>query len=76
MYDRVRTIAPQGVDAALDASGRGEIPDSIELVGSPARVLTLVACDAADTGIQVLLRTVRPRRILLCARRHVRRAAP
>ncbi|MFF2519105.1 zinc-binding dehydrogenase [Streptomyces sp. NPDC058086] len=50
---RVRAIAPQGVDAVLDASGRGEIPDSIELAGGPASVLTLVAFDAADTGIQV-----------------------
>ncbi|MGW1757630.1 NADP-dependent oxidoreductase [Streptomyces mirabilis] len=53
LVDRVRAIAPQGVDAVLDASGRGEIPDSIALAGGPARVLTLVAFDAADTGIQV-----------------------
>ncbi|WP_329372707.1 NADP-dependent oxidoreductase [Streptomyces sp. NBC_01483] len=53
LVDRVRAIAPQGVDAVLDASGRGEIPASIELAGGPARVLTLVAFDAADTGIQV-----------------------
>ncbi|MEU1034801.1 NADP-dependent oxidoreductase [Streptomyces mirabilis] len=53
LVDRVRAIAPQGVDAVLDASGRGEIPDSIDLAGGPARVLTLVAFDAADTGIQV-----------------------
>ncbi|MFD5752514.1 NADP-dependent oxidoreductase [Streptomyces sp. NPDC127033] len=53
LVGRVRAIAPQGVDAVLDASGRGEIPASIELAGGPARVLTLVAFDAADTGIQV-----------------------
>ncbi|WP_405876838.1 NADP-dependent oxidoreductase [Streptomyces sp. NBC_01136] len=53
LVDRVRAIAPQGVDAVLDASGRGEIPASIELAGGPSRVLTLVAFDAADTGIQV-----------------------
>ncbi|MFD9284319.1 NADP-dependent oxidoreductase [Streptomyces mirabilis] len=53
LVDRVRAIATQGVDAVLDASGRGEIPDSIELAGGPARVLTLVAFDAVDTGIQV-----------------------
>lgn len=53
LADRVRAIAPEGVDAVLDASGRGEIPVSIELTGNPARVLTLVAFDAADTGIQV-----------------------
>jgi NADPH:quinone reductase-like Zn-dependent oxidoreductase len=53
LLDRVRAIAPRGVDAVLDASGRGEIPLSIELAGGPERVLTLVAFDAAATGIQV-----------------------
>jgi NADPH:quinone reductase-like Zn-dependent oxidoreductase len=51
--ERVRALAPLGVHAVLDASGRGEIPLSIELAGGPERVLTLVAFDAADTGIQV-----------------------
>jgi len=53
LAERVRAVAPDGVDAVLDASGRGEIPLSIELTGNPARVLTLVAFDAAGTGIQV-----------------------
>jgi NADPH:quinone reductase-like Zn-dependent oxidoreductase len=53
LLERVRSVAPQGVDAVLDASGRGEIPMSIQLTGKPERVLTLVAFDAADTGIQV-----------------------
>jgi NADPH:quinone reductase-like Zn-dependent oxidoreductase len=53
LLERVRSIAPQGVDAVLDASGRGEIPVSIQLTGTPERVLTLVAFDAADTGIQI-----------------------
>lgn len=53
LAERVRAVAPQGVDAVLDASGRGEIPLSIELTGNPARVLTLVAFDAAGTGIQI-----------------------
>jgi NADPH:quinone reductase-like Zn-dependent oxidoreductase len=53
LLDRIREAAPQGVDAVLDASGRGEIPLSIELTGNPARVLSLVAFDAADTGIQL-----------------------
>jgi NADPH:quinone reductase-like Zn-dependent oxidoreductase len=53
LLERIRAIAPNGVDAVLDASGRGEIPLSIELARGPDRVLTLVAFDAADTGIQV-----------------------
>lgn len=51
LLERVRDIGT--VDAVLDASGRGEIPMSIELTGDPARVLTLVAFDAADSGIQI-----------------------
>ena len=53
LLERVRSLAPQRVDAVLDASGRGEIPMSIELTGDPERVLTIVAVDAADTGIQI-----------------------
>jgi NADPH:quinone reductase-like Zn-dependent oxidoreductase len=53
LLQRVRSAAPRGVDAVLDASGRGEIPMSVQLTGTPERVLTLVAFDAADTGIQV-----------------------
>ncbi|WP_327426124.1 MULTISPECIES: NADP-dependent oxidoreductase [unclassified Streptomyces] len=53
LVERVRAISPQGVDAVLDASGRGEIPDSIELAGGPSRVLSLVAFDAAGSGIQI-----------------------
>lgn len=53
LLERVRAAAPQGVDAVLDASGRGEIPMSIELTGDPTRVLSLVAFDAADTGIRL-----------------------
>jgi NADPH:quinone reductase-like Zn-dependent oxidoreductase len=52
LLERVLSIAPQGVDAVLDASGRGEIPVSIKLAGGPDRVLTLVAFDAA-AGIQI-----------------------
>ena len=52
LREGVRSLTPHGVDAVLDASGRGEIPLSIELTGDPERVLTLVGIDPADTGIQ------------------------
>jgi NADPH:quinone reductase-like Zn-dependent oxidoreductase len=55
LVDRVRAITPTGVDAVLDASGRGEIPASIELAGGPERVLTLVAFDSAASGIQIFV---------------------
>lgn len=35
LVERVRAVSPRGVDAVLDASGRGEIPDSIELMRRP-----------------------------------------
>jgi hypothetical protein len=41
------------IDRWETTSGRGEIPLSIELAGGPERVLTLVAFDAAATGIQI-----------------------
>ncbi|WP_405867760.1 zinc-binding dehydrogenase [Streptomyces sp. NBC_01515] len=44
---------PEGVNAVLDASGRGEIPASIDLAEGPGRVVTLVAFDAGNLGIQV-----------------------
>jgi NADPH:quinone reductase-like Zn-dependent oxidoreductase len=53
LLSRVRAMAPTGVDAVLDASGRGEIPLSIELAGGPDRVLTLVDFGAASTGVHV-----------------------
>jgi NADPH:quinone reductase-like Zn-dependent oxidoreductase len=46
---RVRELTP-GVDAVLDAAGRGVLPESVELAGGPERVLTLA--DAA--GAQAL----------------------
>jgi NADPH:quinone reductase-like Zn-dependent oxidoreductase len=53
LLERVLSTASQGVDAVLDASGWGELPISIKLTRGPDRVLTLVAFDAAATGIQI-----------------------
>jgi NADPH:quinone reductase-like Zn-dependent oxidoreductase len=51
LAERVRAISPDGVDAVLDASGRGELPVSIELAGGPQRVVTIAAYDSADYGV-------------------------
>jgi NADPH:quinone reductase-like Zn-dependent oxidoreductase len=49
LVERVRAVAPQGVDAAFDAAGRGDvIPDSIELTGGTDRVVTIA--DAIGAG--------------------------
>jgi NADPH:quinone reductase-like Zn-dependent oxidoreductase len=51
---RVREIAPGGIDAALDASGRGdELPVSVELAGGPERVLTIARFDDVPEGVTI-----------------------
>lgn len=43
LADRVRALAPDGVDAAIDAVGTDEaLAVSLELVADPARIVTLV----------------------------------
>jgi NADPH:quinone reductase-like Zn-dependent oxidoreductase len=41
MADRVRALAPGGVDLALDVAGSGVLPELIELAGSPEHVITI-----------------------------------
>ena len=38
---RVRALAPDGVDAALDVAGSGVLPELIELAGGPEQVVTI-----------------------------------
>jgi NADPH:quinone reductase-like Zn-dependent oxidoreductase len=52
LAERVRALAPEGVDAVLDASGRGELAVSVELAGGPERVITIAASDAAEHGVR------------------------
>lgn len=52
LADRVRAVAPQGVDAVFDAAGHDTLPASIELRGGTAdRVVTIAAPDAAEHGV-------------------------
>jgi len=41
LAERVRALAPDGVDVALDIAGSGVLPELIELAGSPEHVVTL-----------------------------------
>jgi NADPH:quinone reductase-like Zn-dependent oxidoreductase len=41
LVDRVRALAPGGVDLALDVAGSGVLPELIELAGGPEHVLTV-----------------------------------
>jgi NADPH:quinone reductase-like Zn-dependent oxidoreductase len=52
LAERVRALAPDGVDAVFDASGRGELALSVELAGGPERVITIAAADAAEHGVR------------------------
>lgn len=42
LVKRVKKLAPKGVNAALDFVGSGVIPELIELVGDPSRIVTIV----------------------------------
>jgi NADPH:quinone reductase-like Zn-dependent oxidoreductase len=53
MVERIRALAPDGVDLAFDTAGRGGIPDLIELTGDPAKVATIADFQAASLGVKV-----------------------
>jgi NADPH:quinone reductase-like Zn-dependent oxidoreductase len=50
LVDRVRALAPEGVDAALDLVGSGIIQELIEIVGDPSRVLSVADFAAEQYG--------------------------
>jgi NADPH:quinone reductase-like Zn-dependent oxidoreductase len=52
LKERVRAIAPNGVDAVFDAAGQGALPESIELAGGPDRVITIADPEAAKYGVR------------------------
>jgi len=55
LAQRVRTLAPHGVHAALDGSGRGALAASIELGVDPSRIGTLVDFeDVQRLGVQAI----------------------
>lgn len=47
MADRVRAIAPNGVDVALDIAGNGILPELISLTGAADKVITLADFDGS-----------------------------
>lgn len=50
LAERVRKIVVS-VDAVLDAAGKGELKEAVELAGGPARVVTLADPNAAELGV-------------------------
>lgn len=51
LVDRVRTLAPQGIDAVFDASGYGALPQAIELRGGTDRIVTIADPTAGEHGV-------------------------
>ncbi|WP_422756677.1 NADP-dependent oxidoreductase [Micromonospora sp. WMMD708] len=54
LTERIRAIAPAGVDAALDASGRGGLPTLVAAAGGPQRVLTIADPAAQQHGVRFI----------------------
>ena len=53
LVERVRVLAPDGVDAALDAAGGGALPQLVELAGGPEHVVTIADYAGAEaTGVR------------------------
>jgi NADPH:quinone reductase-like Zn-dependent oxidoreductase len=53
LVERVRELAPDGVDRALDTAGRGALPELIEITGSPDHVVTIADFSAAEHGVRI-----------------------
>jgi len=59
LVERVRALAPDGVDAVLDTTGAGVLPDSIALRGGTDRIVTIADDAAADLGVEASWRSER-----------------
>ena len=51
LVDRVRALAPDGVDAVFDLAGKGALEDSIALRGGTERIATIADFGARELGI-------------------------
>ncbi|MGC5561851.1 NADP-dependent oxidoreductase [Streptomyces sp. FR-108] len=51
LVQRVRALAPQGIDAVFDAAGKGALEDSITLRGTTDRIVTTADFRARELGI-------------------------
>ena len=53
LAERVAEVAPDGIDGAADLAGKGSLETLLELVGDPAKVVTIVdAAGAARLGVR------------------------
>jgi NADPH:quinone reductase-like Zn-dependent oxidoreductase len=64
LVERIKAVAPEGIAGALDLSGAGVISDLIDLVGDPAKVISISDFTAPKLGARVstgATRTTNPR---------------
>jgi threonine dehydrogenase-like Zn-dependent dehydrogenase len=55
LIERVREVAPNGVEAAIDTVGTDEAIDtSLELVADKSRIVSMAAFGRADSGITIV----------------------
>lgn len=67
LVDRVRALAPQGVDAVFDVAGKGALPDSIALRGGTDRIITIADPNAEALGIPFTASSTREQRLATLA---------
>jgi NADPH:quinone reductase-like Zn-dependent oxidoreductase len=73
LVERVRTLAPQGVDAVFDAAGKEALPASIALRGGTTeRIVTIADPAGPQLGVSF---SARPRRSVEALAEHARLAA-
>src|SRR6478672_2673283 len=53
LVERVRAIAPDGVDAVFDVAGKTPLADLISLVPTPSQVVTIAQFNVGDSGVQL-----------------------
>jgi NADPH:quinone reductase-like Zn-dependent oxidoreductase len=54
LVERVRELAPDGVDCAIDDAGGGALPALVELTGGPEHVVTIADYQGAqETGVRM-----------------------
>ena len=51
LVERVRALAPDGIDAVIDVAGKGALEDSITLRGGTDRIVTLADFSADQLGV-------------------------
>ena len=60
LVERVRSLAPNDVDASLDIAGSGVVPELIKLTGEPSKVLSIADFSAPEQGALISTTSTNP----------------